>query len=283
VAVSRNRLLLMAGASLMAAAVIGLAWADRTFRKAFRERAARLRAYAGSPSDAPVTEAEFQDLPEPMARYIRFSGAVGKKRISALHLRHSGRFKTAADKPWMPIRGEYFITATKPSFAWYGRLHVAPGVHVAAVDSYGDGRGRMLVKAMSLFRIADDQSEQVSRSAFGRCVAELTMAPTFFLDRQYVRCTQTGLDQVRCTVTDARFSTDAELFINQDGSLDRVVVMRYFDRGHGAATLERFTGKSSRPRMFHGRTLSSQIDGVWNLPEGDLHYVSFELDRVEFE
>ncbi len=282
-ALSRNRLLLVAGAALMAAAATGLAWADKTFRSAFRQRAASLRAEADSASDAPVTEAELQEIPEPMARYIRFSGAVGKKRISALHLRHSGRFKTAADKPWMPIRGEYFITATKPSFAWYGRLRVAPGVHVAAVDSYGDGHGRMLVKAMSLFRIADDQSDQVSRSAFGRCVAELTMAPTFFLDRQYVRCTQTGRDQVRCTVTDAGFSTDAELFINDDGSLDRVVVMRYFDRGRGRTTLEQFTGKSSRPRMFHGRMLASTMDGTWNLPEGDLHYVSFEIDHVEFE
>jgi len=275
--------LVIGGAALMAAAATGLAWADKTFRRAFRQRAAGLRAEAGSPNDAPVTDAELQDIPEPMARYIRFSGAVGKKRIGALHLRHSGRFKPAADKPWMPIRGEYFITATKPSFAWYGRLRVAPGVHVAAVDSYGDGHGRMLVKAMSLFRVADDESDQVSRSAFGRCVAELTMAPTFFLDRRYVQCTQTGRDQVRCTVTDAGFSTDAELFINQDGSLDRVVVMRYFDRGRGMATLERFTGKSSHPRMFHERMLASKIDGIWNLPEGDLHYVSFDIDRVEFQ
>ncbi len=267
----------------MAATATGLAWADKTFRRAFRQRAAGLRAEAGSPSDVPVTEAELQEIPEPMARYIRFSGAVGKKRISALHLRHSGRFKIAAAKPWMPICGEYFITATKPSFAWYGRLRVAPGVHVAAVDSYGGGHGRMLVKAMSLFRIADDQSDQVSRSAFGRCIAELTMAPTFFLDRQYVRCTQTGRDQVRCTVTDGELSTDAELFINDDGSLDRVVVMRYFDRGRGRTTLEPFTGKNSRPRMFAGRMLASTMDGIWNLPEGDLHYVSFEIEHVEFE
>ena len=228
-------------AALTAGAVTGLAWADKAFRGAYLQGAMRLRAEAGFQGDAPVLEADLEDLPEPMARYIRFSGAVGKPRINAVHLLHAGRFKTSANAPWMPIRGEYFITAIKPAFAWYGRLRVAPGVHVAAVDSYADGHGRMLVKAMSLFRIADDQSDLVSRSAFGRCVAELTMAPTFFLNRQHVRCTQTGHDQVRCTVADAGFSTDAELFINQDGSLNRVVVMRSEERRVGKECRSRWS------------------------------------------
>ncbi len=278
-----HRRLLAGVAALAASGVAGLAWGDKAFRSAYLERARRLRAEASVQSDALVTEAVLEELPEPMARYIRFSGAVGKPRIKAVHLLHGGRFKTAANAPWTPIRGEYFITASKPSFAWHGRLRVAPGVHVAAVESYGDGHGRMLVKAMSLFRIADDQSDRVSRSAFGRCVAELTMAPTFFLNREYVRCTQTGPDQVRCTVTDAGLSTDAELFINEDGLLNRVVVMRYFDRGGGTATLERFTGEHSRPQVFGGRMLASKMDATWNLPEGDLHYVSFQIEHADFE
>jgi hypothetical protein len=218
-----------------------------------------------------------------MARYLRFSGALGKKQISAVHLLHSGQFKPGADKSWASIRGEYFITTKKPSFLWYGRIRMAPGLIVVAVDSYAEGRGRMLVKVLSLFPIVDDSSDQVSQSACGRCVAELTMAPTFFLNASHVRCMQTGPDQVRCVVTDGEFSTDADLFIHPDGSLDRIVVSRYFDRGGGKATLERFTGQGSLPRSFDGRMLPSKFDGIWNLPEGDLHYVSFEVDNVQFE
>jgi uncharacterized protein DUF6544 len=269
--------------ALLVAAGCGLTLARKSFRSKFLESAARFKAASGAQDDAPVTEDDLRGLPEPMARHLRFAGALGKKRISALHLVHSGQFKTGANKAWLPILGEYFITTKKPSFAWFGRVRVAPGVDVVAFDSYFDGSGRMIVKAVSLFPIVDDHSAQVCQSAFGRCVAELTMAPTFFLDHGRVRCSQTGPDQVSCTVTDDRFSTDAELFINPDGSLDRVVVMRHFDRGGGKTSLERFTGKSSRPQMFDGRLLASKFDGIWNLAEGDLHYVSFDVDRVEFE
>jgi hypothetical protein len=59
--------------------------------------------------------------------------------------------------------------------------------------------------------------------------------------------------------------------------------LRYFERGGGEATLEPFTGKGSDPKSFGGRVLATKLDGIWNLPEGDLHYVSFDVDDVEFE
>ena len=183
----------------------------------------------------------------------------------------------------MPITGEYSITTRKPSFSWYGKIRMAPGLSVVAFDSYFDGQGRMLVKALSAFTIADDQSREVDLSAFGRCVAEMTLAPTFFLDRSFVSCSENGRDQLKCHVADGHFATDADLFVNPDGSLAKIVVQRYFDRGAGKATLARFTGQGSDPRAFGGLRLPSQLDGYWNLPEGDLHYVSFVVDRVQYE
>jgi hypothetical protein len=279
---SRRNAFVIIAFTVVAAAGIAVTLAEKTSYDAFAKRAAAVKVTAGRHGDAVITEEDLLNLPEPLARHIRFSGGVGRRPVSSVHVVHSGRFKLGAGKPWMPIHGEYFITTKSPSFTWYGKVRMA-GINVVAFDSYADGRGRMQVKALSLFPIVDDGSAQVSQSAFGRCVAELTMASTFFLDRSHVRCRQAGPDQVRCTVTDGRFSTDADLFIQHDGSLDRVVVMRYFDRGGGMATLERFTGKGSHPKTFDGRVLASRFDGIWNLAEGDLHYVSFDIDSVEFE
>ena len=242
--------LFMFGGVAAAVAIGGLLLAQTGFYRNFLKSAARYKAAAGVHDDAAVTEEDLRELPEPMARYMRYSGAVGRKRISAVHLLHSGRFKPGPNRPWMQTRGEYFITTKKPSFIWYGKVNLVPGISLVALDSYAEGKGRMLVKLMSIFPVVDDASPQVSASAFGRAVAELTIAPTFFLDRTHVRGTQTGNDQVRCTVTDGDFSTEAEFHVNSDGSLDRVVVARYFDRGGGKATLEHFTAKGTRPKNF---------------------------------
>ena len=99
-------------------------------------------------------------MPEPLARYLRHAGVVGRTRISTVRLWHSGQFKPGRDQPWLPIDGEYSITTRKPSFSWYGKIWMAPGVSIVAFDSYFDGEGRMLVKAMSAFTIVDDQSRR---------------------------------------------------------------------------------------------------------------------------
>jgi hypothetical protein len=275
--------LVAAGLAFVIAAAFFVSALGREFHAEFSRRAAAAVAAAGRHGDAPVGEEDLRALPEPLARWIRWSGAVGKPRPSVLRLVHGGRFKPAAKQGWRAIRGEYVITTRRPSFTWYGKLAIVPGIAVAAIDSYREGHGRMQVKALSAVKLVDARSPVTDRSAFARCLAELTMTPTFFLDRELVTAEQVGPDHVRCRVTDGAVSGDVDLFVNADGSLDRVEVLRPFERAGGASTLERFTGKYGSPRTWQGRTLGAHLDGVWNLPEGDLHYVAFEVENAEFE
>jgi hypothetical protein len=73
--------------------------------------------------------------------------------------------------------------------------------------------------------------------------------------------------------------TTAQLFFRTDGSLDRIVIERYYDR---IRTLK-FLGTTSDTRDHHGLKLASTIDKCWNLKEGDVHYVHFIVESVEFD
>jgi hypothetical protein len=268
---------------VIACGAILLITADRSFYRSFVKQSREVKATAGAQAAEVITEKDLEGLPEPIARYMRFSRVIGKKRISFLHVIHSGTFRTGAQRPFMPIRGEYYLTTRRPSFLWYAKLSMAPGMSVAAFDSYFNGKGRMLVKVLSLFTVVNAQSPETDNSAFGRCVAEMAMAPTFFLDREMVRWEMTGKNSARCTVTDAGFSTNVEIFVNPDGSLAKTVVMRYYDRGNGTSTLEKFTGVTPEYKEQAGFMLPAKLDGYWNLKEGDLHYVSFSMDTYEIE
>jgi hypothetical protein len=268
---------------LLALAGFFFAVAGRRFYSSFARQAREVRGWAGKQDEAPVSEEELKRLPEAVARYMRFSGVVGKKKISFMRLRHAGTFRPGAKRPFLPIRGEYYLTTKKPSFCWYGRISLLPGLTVAACDSYADGRGRMRVKAMSLFRIADARSPEVGMSGFGRCVAEMTLAPSFFLDGSRVAWTRSDAASADCLVSDSGLSTRARLFFHPDGALARIEVERFYDRGGGRGTIETFSGAGRDVRDFGGLTLASVVDGDWNLAEGDLHYVHFVIERVEWE
>lgn len=256
---------------------------DRLFYLKFMKRAKQISVEAGKQDSNLITEDDLKDLPLPVARYMRYSGLVGRKKISSTRIVHSGSFRPGANRSFMPINGEYFLTTKKPSFCWYGKVSMIPGLTISAFDSYYNGHGKMLVKILSFFKVADVSSKEIGFSAFGRCVAEMTLVPSFFLDNQRVKWTSCDSTKAECIVTDSGLSTNAQLYFGADGSLDKIVVDRYYDRNDGQVTLEKFTGKGQDIKDYDGLKLASIIDGYWNLKEGDLHYVHFIIDRVEFE
>ena len=152
-----------------------------------------------------------------------------------------------------------------------------------AVDSYDDGRGRMLGKAMGLFKIMDEQSEETDQSSFGRMAVEMCMVPSFYFDVR--RVIWTGSDDLwaECIVRDASPEATAQFSFNADGSLQKVTVERFYDElGKAEPSLELFTGLARGKREFDGLVLPEVLDGYWNLEGGDYHYVHFVIDRVEY-
>ena len=60
--------------------------------------------------DGVVTEADLARLPEPLAAYVRQSGAVGQPRVSSLRADIHGRIRSGPDAAWMPFTGEQVNT-----------------------------------------------------------------------------------------------------------------------------------------------------------------------------
>src|SRR5688572_1761919 len=106
--------MLIVAIGAVAVVIVGVAWAQKALYANFLELGARSKAAAGAQADAVVTEEDLGNLPEPMARYMRFSGVLGKKRISSAHIIHSGQFKPSAKLGWKRVDGEYFITTRQP-------------------------------------------------------------------------------------------------------------------------------------------------------------------------
>jgi len=255
---------------------------NQLFYNKFRKQANQIIIEAGRQDPNLITEEDLATLPIPIARYIRFSGLIGLKKISTMRIVHSGSFKPGVNKKFMPVKGEYSLTTKKPSFSWFGKVAMVPGLTFSAFDSYFNGHGRMTVKLLSTFKIVDVDSKEIGLSAFGRCVAEMTLVPSFFLDNEKVKWLSSDSSKAECQITDLDLITNAQLYFNKNGSLDIIVVDRYFDRDNGEATLEKFTAKGQDIKDFSGLKLGSVVDGYWNLKEGDLHYVHFIIEKVEF-
>jgi hypothetical protein len=104
---------------LLLAVVYGYASQGPTsYRSEFRRRS---QLALSEPFDGElVTEADLAELPDPVAEYVRQSGAVGHARVRNFHAYVSGRIRGGTTKPWMPFRGEQVNTlGTDPVRLFY--------------------------------------------------------------------------------------------------------------------------------------------------------------------
>jgi len=63
-----------------------------------------------------LTEEMLQELPEPVQRYMRYTGVIGKNWIENVCLKQTGRFRQGPDKPWMAMKAEQRYTTDPAGF-----------------------------------------------------------------------------------------------------------------------------------------------------------------------
>jgi hypothetical protein len=215
----------LANVVLLVAFIHGYASQGPTsYRAEYRRRAAT--ALTEPMLTGAVTEADLTHLPEPVAAYLRRSGAVGQPRVTSFHARVHGRIRGGASKPWMSFTGEQVNTyGSEPSRFFFIDATMF-GLPVDVFHDFVGGSARMRVKVFSLVPMVNATGPQMDRGETvtlfnDLCVlapAALVDAPVSwqYVDDRHVRGTFTNGAQ---TVTaDLAFNDDCELvgFVSDD-------------------------------------------------------------------
>ena len=100
-------------------------------------------------------EEMLKPLPPIVQKWLTRSGVIGKTRISNVFLKQNGHMRTKINSKWMPVTAEQNFTVKEPAFIWIADITAAPYIHIAGRDKYQNGRGQMLIKFLSLFKVVD--------------------------------------------------------------------------------------------------------------------------------
>jgi Family of unknown function (DUF6544) len=135
-----RRLPAVAGLAVLAA--IGTEFAGhRAFARLVRRDVQALRARASPARAGVVTEQMLAGLPEPVRRYVRYTGVVGRPFPGTVWLRQKGRMRLAPGQPWMPLDAEEHYSVQPPGFVWAGTARLGRLPVARARDMYAGGQG----------------------------------------------------------------------------------------------------------------------------------------------
>jgi hypothetical protein len=227
-----------------------------------------------------VTEDMLAHLPEPVQRYMAWSGVIGRPWIYTAYVKQTGRFRQGLDKPWMPMSAEQVFTVDPPGMVWNARFKMYGLPLMRARDSYRDGQGHMFGKAAGLFTIFDDRSEKLTLGTQTRLLSEMIWFPTAYLS-DYITWTAVNDHAADVTLTDHGRSVTGRMFFDDLGRPKTFETMRYMgDRDTYTLT------PWHTPNLEYGLRggLNIPVRGTvgWALPEGELTYGDFTIVKAEY-
>jgi hypothetical protein len=266
----------LAGLAAIGAEVAG----SRAFTRLARRDVQALRAGAAPARAGVVTEEMLADLPEPVARYLRYTGVVGKPFPGIVRLRQKGRMRPGPGQPWIPLDAEEHYSLRPPGFVWAGALRLGPLVVVRARDMYAEGTGRMLVKVASLWPVVDASGEQMDQGGMTRYLSEMIWFPAAFL-ADNISFEPADDSSARVTLTDHGRTATGTLFFDKDGRLTDFVAQRY--RTPAASSPDTWSTPVTGYGEFEGLRLPVRGPAIWKLPEEDFAYIEVTLTELHYD
>lgn len=227
-----------------------------------------------------ITADLLDKVPEPVRRYLNYTGVVGQPWIDQARLKQEGTFRLGADRPWMPMAAEEFYTTNPPSLAWNARFKVAGLPLLRAKDRYEAGHGHMFGKLAGLFTVFDARGEELDQATMIRYLNEIMWFPTAFL-ADYISWEAVDDQSAQVTFNDGGKSVSAQMFFDEAGRLTNFTAMRYREID-GAFSFDPW----STPILEYGERAGLKLpvrgQAVWNLTSGDLTYADLRITEVAY-
>ena len=230
--------------------------------------------------DQTVTADMLRSLPEPVRRYLSYTGIVGKAWIDTARVRYSGKFRMGEERPWMPITAEQYYTTNPPGFVWKAQLTMAGLPLVHGDDRYKAGHGHMVGKLAGFITLFDVRGPELDQAGRVRYLNEMIWFPIAYLGENI---SWQSLDDcsAQVTFTDCGNSVSARMVFDELGRLTNFVAQRYREIS-GKFSLDQWSTPMDEYGVRAGLNLPVHASAVWNLPAGDLPYVVLTLSDVAY-
>ncbi len=227
-----------------------------------------------------VSQEKTAALPPIVQTWLRRSGVAGKPAVSTIRLEQTGEMRTTPDGKWMPVEAEQYFTVDPPGFVWLADVRMMPSVYLAGRDKYTDGRGHMLIKALSLVTVADAKGPETDQGTLLRFLGETVWFPSAILS-DYIDWEPLDATSAKATMSWGGVTASGVFHFKENGDFQSFEADRYYDR-NGTSTLERWYIEAKEWRDFDGVRLPAACEVTWKLEEGDFTWYRLEVTDVNY-
>lgn len=233
-----------------------------------------------------VSFKDFDQLPEPVARYLRLALKEGQALIRSVRFKQVGRLRglEKSQAGWMPYRAVQFFSARQPGFVWDARVRASFSMQMRVRDAYVAGQGAAQVSALSLMTIADEHGgAELAEGALLRYLAEAVWLPTALLPSTRLAWSPIDGNRALATMTDAGTTVSLEFRFNDAGEVVSVYTPGRYRAVDGGYELTPWGGQHRSYEERDGMWIPTEAEVEWHPPDGSLSVWNGKIVEAEYD
>lgn len=224
---------------------------------------------------------DFEKLPEPVSKYLRFALKEGQPVIDAVRLTQSGRFLAGL---WSRFDAEQYFSIDPPAFVWDASIRAAGIIPVRVRDAYQQGKGSMLAKIFGIFRLVkQENAPEINIAALQRYLAESPWFPTALLPSDRLVWSELDANRALAKLTDHGIEASLEFEFNELGEIVSVFTPERYRFADGKFIPTAWAGYFRNYREVRGMNVPMQAEVEWIFPDGHcFSYFKGNVTGIEF-
>lgn len=226
-------------------------------------------------------EEDIVNLPEPVKRYFRYCGFIGKQKMSsARFVWDNVNFKMGVEKPWFKIKYQQYNFVSKPARIVHIYSRMFGVIPFEGIDKYLNGRGNMIGKLLKKITLFDVVGYEMNVSAAVTYLSESLLVPACAL-QPYIRWESIDENHAKAILEYHDIKVEGVFTFNDKGEFIMFETdNRYMDTGKGTSEKHKWTAEASNYIKKKDIMMPSKMRAVWNLPKGDYEYFNGTILEV---
>ena len=226
-----------------------------------------------------LTETDIQHLPEPVKKYIRYTGSIGKPKVNNFKTECTGKIRKDEQSEWMPFTCEQYNFMQTPTRLFFMNAAMK-GLPIGGYHCFKNGVAFMDIRLFSIFKVQYMAGAEMDLSETVTFFNDMCcLAPPTLIDKR-IKWPEVEGNKVKASFTNNNITVSAWLYFNDKGELINFISE---DRYAGD------TGKqypwSTPLKEYHktnGYKLMGNAEVIYSYPDRDLCYGIFKLINIEY-
>lgn len=229
------------------------------------------------------SEEDISTLPEPVQRYFRYCGYIGKEKMSNVKFVWDDvKLRMSPDKPWLKVKYEQYNFVSEPARIVYIYSKMFGVIPFEGRDKYLSGKGNMTGKLLKYVTLFDVTGAEINVSAAVTYLSESLVVPACAL-QPYIRWEGMDKNHVKASLEYNGVKVEGIFTFNDMGEFTKFETdERYMDTGNGTSEKHKWTAEASNYIVKNGIKIPTKMKAIWNLPDGDYEYFNGTIKDIVY-